>query len=117
MIHIISNAWAAAPAAPPSEAAGLFQFLPLILIVVLMYFLIMRPQNKRAREQRAMLAALTPGDEVVVAGGMLGRLTEVNPQYSKVEVAPGVVVQIQTSSVQLVLPKDTIGKDTIGKKR
>ncbi len=112
MIHIISNAWAAAPAAgaPPQGAAGLFQFLPFVLIVVWMYFLIMRPQSKRAREQRAMLAALVAGDEVVMAGGLLGRLTEVGPQYSKAEVASGVVVQIQTSSVQLVLPKGTIGK-------
>ncbi len=112
MLHIISNAWAAAPAAgaPAPGAAGLFQFLPLILIVVLMYFLIMRPQSKRAREQRAMIAALAPGDEVVMAGGLLGRLTQVGPQYSTVEVASGVSVQIQTSSVQLVLPKGTIGK-------
>ena len=112
MIHVISNAWAAAPAAgtSPQGAAGLFQFLPFVLIVVMMYFLIMRPQSKRAREQRAMLAALAVGDEVVMAGGLLGRLTEVGPQYSKAEVASGVSVQIQTSSVQLVLPKGTIGK-------
>ena len=112
MIHVISNAWAAAPAAgaSPQGAAGLFQFLPFVVIVIIMYFLIIRPHHKRTREQRAMLAALAVGDEVVMAGGLLGRLTEVGPQYSKAEVASGVSVQIQTSSVQLVLPKGTIGK-------
>ncbi len=111
MVHIISNAWAAAPAAgAPPEGSVLVQILPFVVIAVLMYVLILRPQSKRAREQRAMLAALAPGDEVVAAGGLLGRLTEVGPQYSMVEVASGVVVKIQTSSVQLVLPKDTIGK-------
>ena len=108
MIHIISNAWAAAPGSSGSE--GLLQFLPLILFGVAIYFLMMRPQSKRAREQRAMLAALAVGDEVVMAGGLLGRLTEVGPQFSVVEVAPGVVVKIQTASVQMVLPKDTIKK-------
>ncbi len=112
MIHIISNAWAAAPAtaAAPQEGSALVQILPFVVIAVLMYVLILRPQSKRAREQRAMLAALAAGDEVVAAGGLLGRLTEVGPQYSMIEIASGVVVQIQTSSVQLVLPKDTVGK-------
>ncbi len=111
MISLISNAWAAATTPAPAPAgAGFLQFLPLILLVVAMYFLIMRPQNKRAREQRAMLAALTPGDEVVMAGGLLGRLTEVGQQFSMAEVAPGVSVKIQTASVQMVLPKDTLKK-------
>jgi len=112
MIHIISNAWAAAPAsnAAVNGDAGYLQFLPLILFGVAIYFLMMRPQSKRAREQRAMLAALAPGDEVVVAGGLLGRLTEVGPQFSTLEMAPGVLVKIQTASVQMVLPKDTIKK-------
>ncbi|MHB8253499.1 MAG: preprotein translocase subunit YajC [Acidiferrobacter sp.] len=112
MISIISNAWAAAPA--PNAAAqgdgGFLQFLPLILFGVAIYFLMMRPQSKRAREQRAMLAALAVGDEVVMAGGLLGRLTEVGPQFSMAEVASGVVVKVQTASVQMVLPKDTIKK-------
>lgn len=112
MIHIISSAWAAAPAvgAPPPAGAGILQFLPLILFGIAIYFLMMRPQSKRARELKAMLAALAPGDEVVMAGGLLGRLTEVGPQFSLAEVAPGVTVKIQTASVQLVLPKDTLRK-------
>jgi len=112
MIHFIANAWAAqAPvAAPPSAAEGLMQFLPILFILAIMYFFMMRPQNKRARETREMLAALRAGDEVVMAGGLLGRLTEVGPQYSTAEIASGVTVKIQTASVQLVLPKDTIRK-------
>lgn len=112
MMHLIANAWAAAPVANPASqgAEGLLQFVPYALIAVMMYFVIIRPQTKRAREQRAMIAALAVGDEVVMAGGLLGRLTEVGPQYAMAEVAPGVCVKIQTASVQLVLPKDTIGK-------
>lgn len=86
------------------------QFTLLFLVGAMMYFLIIRPQGKRAREQKAMLASLVAGDEVVMGGGLLGRLTEVGPQYSMVEIAPGVTVKIQTASVQLVLPKDTIRK-------
>ncbi|HUW97217.1 MAG TPA: preprotein translocase subunit YajC [Acidiferrobacter sp.] len=111
MIHIISNAWAAAPASSAAGGdGGYLQFLPLILFGVAIYFFMMRPQSKRAREQRTMLAALAPGDEVVVAGGLLGRLTEVGPQFSTIEVAAGVAIKIQTASVQVVLPKDTIRK-------
>lgn len=112
MMHIIANAWAAAPASPvvANQGAGFLQFLPLILFGVAIYFLMMRPQAKRAREQREMLAALAPGDEVVMAGGLLGRLSEVGPQFSQAEIATGVVVKIQTASVQMVLPKDTIKK-------
>ena len=112
MMPIIANAWAATPASPvvANQGAGFIQFLPLILFGVAIYFLMMRPQAKRAREQRQMLAALAPGDEVVMAGGLLGRLTEVGPQFSVAEVAPGVLVKVQTASVQMVLPKDTIKK-------
>ena len=111
-MSIIANAWAAAPAAPvaANQGAGFLQFLPLILFGVAIYFLMIRPQAKRAREQRAMLAALAPGDEVVMAGGLLGRLTEVGPQFSVAEIAPGVLVKIQTASVQMALPADTIKK-------
>lgn len=109
MIQIISSAQAAS-AAPAASGGSLLQLIPLVLFGIAIYFLMMRPQSKRAREQQVMLAGLAAGDEVVMAGGLLGRLIEVDPQFSTAEVAPGVQVRIQTSSVQMVLLKDTIKK-------
>ena len=102
----ISNAYA--QAAAPAADGGFIQFLPLFALVVVFYFLILRPQHKRAKEQRAMLEALQKGDEVVTAGGMLGRVTKVGDNYASVEVAEGVNIQVQKSSIQSVLPKGTI---------
>ncbi|MDR2196119.1 MAG: preprotein translocase subunit YajC [Gallionellaceae bacterium] len=102
----ISNAHA--QAAPAAEAGGLAGFLPLFLVIVVFYFLILRPQQKRSKEQKAMISALQKGDEIVVAGGLLGRVVKVDENYVSIEVADGVTVQAQKSAVLTVLPKGTV---------
>lgn len=86
------------------------QFLPIIILVAAFYFVMIRPQMKRQKEHRAMLQALAPGDEVVAAGGLLGRVTKLSDSYVHIEVANGVELQVQRLSVAAVLPKGTIKK-------
>ena len=102
---LISNAYAQS-AVPAS--GGVLEFLPLIGLVVVFYFFLLRPQQKRAKEQKVMLGALQKGDEVVTSGGVLGRVTKVGELYVSVEIADNVTVQIQKSTIQTVLPKGTI---------
>lgn len=80
-------------------AAGLASFLPLILIFVIMYFLMIRPQQKRAKEHRTMVEALKKGDEVVTQGGLVGKVTAVRDQELEVEIAPGVKVRVIRATV------------------
>jgi preprotein translocase subunit YajC len=82
--------------------------LPLILMFVLLYFLLIRPQAKRAKEHRAMVQALQKGDEVVTGGGILGKITKVGDSFVSVEIAPNIEVQVQKPTIQLVLPKGSI---------
>ena len=82
--------------------------LPLVLMFVVLYFIMIRPQMKRQKEHRAMVEAIAKGDEVVVGGGMLGKVARVAEQYLYVEIANGVEVQVQRSAVVQVLPKGTI---------
>ena len=103
---IISPAFA--QAAPSGGDAGLMSFLPIILMFVLLYFLMIRPQMKRAKEQKAMIEALQKGDEVVTAGGIVGRITKLADQYVTVEVAPNTEVVVQRSAVQVPLQKGTL---------
>ncbi len=103
----INNAYAQAAAAPAQD--GFLQFLPLIGLVAVFYFLVLRPQTKRAKELKAMTEALQRGDEVLTMGGMLGRVTKVHDQYVSVELAQNVEVTVQKSSIQSVLPKGTMG--------
>ena len=102
---LINMAYAAdaAPAADP-----LMQFLPLIVIFALFYFMMIRPQMKRAKEQKNMLESLQKGDEVVTAGGELGKVAKVSPAYISLEIAPNVVVNVQKSAITTLLPKGTI---------
>ena len=86
-------------AAPAGGAAGLASFLPLILIFVIMYFLMIRPQQKRAKEHRAMVEALKKGDEVVTQGGLVGKITAVRDNELEVEIAAGVKVRVIRSTV------------------
>ena len=97
-----------AQAAAPAGDGGQFQFVILFVMVIVFYFLLIRPQQKRAKEQRAMMDALQKGDEVVTVGGMVGRVAKLDDNYIGVEVADGVVVQIQKSALQTTLPKGTI---------
>ena len=102
---IISPAYAQAALGGDS---GFLGFLPIILMFALLYFLMIRPQMKRAKEQKAMVEALQKGDEVVAAGGLIGRITKVNDQYVTLEIAPNTEVVLQRSAVQVPLPKGTI---------
>ena len=103
---LISPAYAQAPAA--GTDAGLMSFLPIILMFVLLYFLMIRPQMKRAKETKAMIDALQKGDEVVALGGLVGKIIELNEHYATLEIAPNTEIKIQRPSVQLLLPKGTI---------
>jgi preprotein translocase subunit YajC len=102
----ISNAYAEAAAAAPES--GIMNFLPLFALIAVFYFLILRPQSKRAKEQKAMIAALQRGDEVVTVGGEVGTVSKVYEQYVGVEIAENLVVMVQKSAIQSVLPKGTI---------
>ncbi|MET0330916.1 MAG: preprotein translocase subunit YajC [Dyella sp.] len=93
---------AAAPGNP------LVTFLPLILLFVVFYFLMIRPQMKKQKEQRTMLSALAKGDEVVTTGGIAGRIDEVSDAFLTVEIAPNVKVKLQKGAVSQVLPKGTL---------
>lgn len=102
----ISNAFA--EAAAPVQGGGIMEFLPLIALAVVFYFLVLRPQQKRAKEQKAMTEALQRGDEVITAGGEVGRITKVYEQFVGVEFAEGIEMTVQKSAIQSVLPKGTI---------
>jgi preprotein translocase subunit YajC len=88
--------------------SGLIGFLPIILMFVLLYFLMIRPQMKRAKETKAMVEALQKGDEVVTAGGVVGRITKLGDQYITLEIAPSTEIVVQRSAVQVPLPKGTL---------
>ena len=88
--------------------SSLMSMLPLVLMFVVLYFVMIRPQMKRQKEHRTMIEALAKGDEVATAGGLLGRVTRMGDTYLVVEIANGVEVQLQRSSVVQVLPKGTI---------
>ena len=83
------------------------QMLPLVLMFVVLYFIMIRPQMKKQKEHKAMIEAIAKGDEVVIAGGVLGRVAKMGESYIHVEVANGVEVQVQRASVVQVLPKGT----------
>jgi preprotein translocase subunit YajC len=107
MDFLISNAYAqaAAPAAAPNP---LMSFLPLIILFGIFYFMLIRPQMKRAKEQRTMIAALNKGDEVLTNGGLLGRIDSLADQFVTLEVAPGVIVKLRKDAISAVLPKGTL---------
>jgi preprotein translocase subunit YajC len=103
---IIANAYA--QAAPAGGDAGFMGLLPIVLMFVLLYFLMIRPQMKRAKEQKAMIEALQKGDEVVAAGGVVGRIREMADAYITLEIAPGTEITVQRAAVQMLLPKGTM---------
>jgi preprotein translocase subunit YajC len=106
----ISTAYA--QGAGGSAEQQLFQFLPIVLMFVVLYFLMIRPQMKRTKEVKSMLEALKKGDEVVTAGGMVGRITKVGEVYVTIEVARGggnvIELDFQKSAVTMLLPNGTI---------
>ncbi len=99
----LAHAQTAAPATP-----GFADFLPLIIIFILFWFMLIRPQMKRAKEQKKMLGELAKGDEVVTASGQLGKIAKIGEQYVSLEIADGVITHVQKQSIQTLLPKGTI---------
>jgi preprotein translocase subunit YajC len=104
----ISNAYAQTAGDAAGGLSSMTSFLPIVIMFVVMYFLMIRPQQKRAKETRAMLEAIGKGDEVVTAGGLLGRVTKVADGYVTVEIAAGTEVTMQKSAVTTLLPKGTL---------
>ena len=102
---LISPAYAQAGS---SSGSDLMAFLPMIAIFVVFYFLLIRPQQKRAKETKAMLEALQKGDEVVTSGGVVGKVSKLSDSYATVEIAPNVEITVQRSAISLLLPKGTI---------
>ncbi len=105
---LIANAYAQAGAEPGGLLANIGGLLPIILMFVVFWFLMIRPQMKRAKEQKAMVAALAKGDEVVLAAGIIGRISKVGENYINVELATGVDIIVQKSAVGALLPKGTM---------
>lgn len=108
---LISSAFA--QTAPAAAAEGglmgsLTGMLPLVLMFVVLYFIMIRPQMKRQKEHKSMIDALAKGDEVATAGGLLGRVTRMGEGTLHLEIASGVEVQVQRSAVTQVLPKGTV---------
>ncbi|MFZ6675079.1 preprotein translocase subunit YajC [Undibacterium sp. Xuan67W] len=101
----ISNAYAQSGPMASGDFSGLFIFIPMI---VLMYFLMVRPQMKRQKEQKSMMEALAKNDEVITAGGVLGKVTKVTDAYVTLEIANGTEVVVQKIAVTMLLPKGTI---------
>ncbi len=105
---LISSAYAQAAAGAGEPGGSLMSLLPIILMFVVLWFLMIRPQQKKAKEHQAMLDALGKGDEVVTGGGIAGRITKVGEQFISLEVAEGIEIQVQKPAVQLVLPKGSL---------
>ena len=103
----ISQAYAQTAAAGGAESS-LMSLLPLVLMFVVLYFIMIRPQMKRQKEHKAMIEAIAKGDEVVTAGGMLGRVSKLGETYVSIEIAGNVEVQVQRTAISQVLPKGTI---------
>ncbi|OJW97333.1 preprotein translocase subunit YajC [Thiobacillus sp. 65-1402] len=99
----LAHAQTAASATP-----GIADFLPLIIIFILFWFMLIRPQMKRAKEQKKMLTELAKGDEVITASGQLGKVAKIGDNYVSLEIADGVITHVQKQSVQTLLPKGTI---------
>ena len=101
----INPAWAQSGGA---AGGGMESLVLIVLMFAVLYFLMIRPQMKRAKEHKALIEGLQKGDEVITAGGLLGRISRLNENYVTLEVSNGIEIQVQRPAVQLVLPKGTI---------
>ena len=108
----ISQAFAqtAPVAASSGTESTLLSMAPLVLMFVVLYFIMIRPQMKKQKEHKSMIEALAKGDEVVIAGGVIGRVSKLGDSFVHVEVANNVELQVQRPSIVQVLPKGTFGK-------
>lgn len=107
MDFLISNAYAQAADAA-AQPNPLFSFLPLLVLFAVFYFMLIRPQMRRAKEQKNMIAALAKGDEVVTNGGIAGRVDDIGDSFVTLEIAPNVKIKLQKNAISLVLPKGTL---------
>ncbi|HRD70000.1 MAG TPA: preprotein translocase subunit YajC [Legionella sp.] len=107
MSFFISDAMAAATP-PAAQADGTFSLIMIAAIFVLFYFMLIRPQNKRAKEHRELLSRLKKGDEVITSGGILAKVVSMDEQYIKVSPAEGIEISLQKGAVTTVLPKGTL---------
>ena len=105
MLNLTSVATAAAA---PGGAGFLMQILPFVLIFVVFYFLLIRPQMKRAKEHKQLIAALSKGDEVVTSGGLLGKIRNVGDTFITLELSENTTVKLQKHAVSSVMPKGTV---------
>nr|WP_301103439.1 preprotein translocase subunit YajC [Propionivibrio sp.] len=105
---LISNAYAQTAAAAAGPMDSVTQFLPIILMFAVLYFLMVRPQMKKAKEHKTLLGALGKGDEVVTQGGLAGRITKVGDDFVSIAIADNVEIQMQKGAITLVLPKGTL---------
>ena len=105
---MISLAHAQTAAASSDPTGGFMQLLPMILMFVVLWFLMVRPQMKKAKEHKALIAALAKGDEVVTSGGLVGKVIKVGDNYVTLEIAEGTEVVVQKPAIGLVLPKGTL---------
>ena len=105
MSFLISDAHAQAAGAAPDPFISM---LPIIFIFALMYFMVIRPQMKKAKEHRAMVEALAKGDEIVTNGGIAGRIIDLGDAFATVEIAPNTQIKVQRSAIGAVLPKGTL---------
>ena len=103
----IENAWAQTSSTPGDTIVS---FLPLIIIFVVFYFLLIRPQQKKQKEHQEMISTLELGNEVVTAGGLLGKIVEIGDQYLQLEISEGVKVKVQRTTIGSLMPKGTIKK-------
>ncbi|MBL1260587.1 MAG: preprotein translocase subunit YajC [Thiotrichaceae bacterium] len=106
MNFFIGDVWA--EGAAPAGDGGLMGLLPLLLIFVIFYFLLLRPQMKRSKEHRTMVVALAKGDEVVTSGGVLGKITSVDESFVGLDIANGLEIKVQRSAVSSLMPKGTM---------
>jgi len=104
MDWLIQDAWAQAE----GGSDPFLSLLPLVLIFGVFYFLLIRPQNKRQKEHKELVANIGVGDEIVTAGGVLGKVTDIKEQFVRVQVAEGVELKIQRNTIGAVMPKGTI---------
>jgi len=103
---LISSAWAQAGGG--AQSGGIESMLLIVVMFVVLYFMMIRPQMKRAKEHKTMIDALQKGDEVVAAGGILGRISKINENYVTLDIANNVQIQVQRPAIQVLLPKGTI---------
>jgi preprotein translocase subunit YajC len=107
MDFLISSAYAQA-AGSAAQPNPLLSFLPLLVLFAVFYFMLIRPQMRRAKEQRNMIAALAKGDEVVTNGGIAGRIEELGDSFLTLEIAPNVRIKLQKNAISMVLPKGSL---------